>query len=393
MILYEQNLGHELRKAFDNANHRIWIAVPFIGVWDLVERITGSNWIIKRDIDVRLLTDIRNDHYICQDTYQIFKQRAQIKTLDGLHAKIYLIDDLVFLTSANLTGAAFSKRFEIGIKLNIDEYKDTVKVFEKWWKTSKDIDDSWIPTRKNKNSNNEYDDGNIDGLKQLWDLPNKSVNKKDFNEYLNCIMFYGDFANIYKSYGDRLMKELPIYQEIDSFFNYLFHEHPKKPSNEFTISGYRHLTAKEKIIEFKKYFKQYKKWLDKNVSFDSYRRQNIDFIQNKLSKANIDKLKNKDVENVIKCLHCMNSLPLNRVRFLNPNNNKLDVIIKEWKELLHNDEIQLENRMQRCKNNLYSFGKSSIRELLALYYPDKYPVINRNSNSGMKFFGYNLKTY
>ena len=52
MILSEQNLVIELRKAFDNANKRIWIAVPFIGSWNSVERITGINWFAKKNIDI-----------------------------------------------------------------------------------------------------------------------------------------------------------------------------------------------------------------------------------------------------------------------------------------------------------------------------------------------------
>jgi len=49
--------------------------------------------------------------------------------------------------------------------------------------------------------------------------------------------------------------------------------------------------------------------------------------------------------------------------------------------------------MVTCDRNLRFFGKSSIRELIGWFYPEEYPIVNTNSNSGMKFFGYNLKPY
>ena len=61
--------------------------------------------------------------------------------------------------------------------------------------------------------------------------------------------------------------------------------------------------------------------------------------------------------------------------------------------LLHDDSIPIEERMELCNNKLRWFGKSSIRELVSWYHPDKYPIMNRNSNCGLKFFGYDIETY
>lgn len=392
MILSEQKLGIELRKAFDNAKSRIWIAVPFIGSWNLVERITGISWVAKRNIDFRLLTDVNNEHFIDSKTYQKFKQQAELKTLEGLHAKIYIIDNFILLTSANLTGTAFSKRYEIGITLDNDQ--EVVKIFLNWWDIAKPIDKDWLPSRSDNGSKNEEPEANnISKLKKRWELPKSPQTGNDFKEYFNTLSYYNNFTSLYESHAERLLIDLPIYQEVDSFLNYLFHEHPDKPSNEFLEKEHRQLTEKGRISELKKYFTQYKIWLAKHPTFENHRFENIKTIQFKLSESRIDKLKEKDIEIVINCLHCMNSLALNRVKFLNPQNNTKDFIIKNWKDLLHNDGIDLPIRMQTCKNNLYSFGKSSICELLAWYYPDQYPIINRNSNSGMKFFGYDIETY
>lgn len=392
MILSEQKLGIELRKAFDNAKSRIWIAVPFIGSWNLVERITGISWVAKRNIDFRLLTDVSNEHFIDSKTYQKFKQQAECKTLEGLHAKIYIIDNFILLTSANLTGTAFSKRYEIGITLDNDQ--DVVRTFLKWWNTAKTIDKDWLPSKSDSGSKNEEPEANnISKLKKRWELPKSPQTGNDFKEYFNTLSFYNNFTSLYEVHAERLLVDLPIYQEVDSFLNYLFHEHPDKPSNEYLEEKRRELNEKGRISELKKYFAQYKDWLADHPTFENHRIDNIKTIQLKLSKSKIDKLKQEDIELVINSLHCMKSLALNRVKFLNQQNNKIEIIIKSWKDLLHNDDIDLSKRMQTCKNNLYSFGKSSISELLAWYYPNKYPIINRNSNSGMKFFGYDIETY
>jgi len=71
----------------------------------------------------------------------------------------------------------------------------------------------------------------------------------------------------------------------------------------------------------------------------------------------------------------------------------LNTIKIEWKRLLHSQTIGLEERMVTSDRNLRFFGKSSIRELIGWFYPEEYPIVNTNSNSGMKFFGYNLKPY
>jgi len=186
---------------------------------------------------------------------------------------------------------------------------------------------------------------------------------------------------------------LSLFQQVDAFFNYLFHEHQEKPSNQYSKIPARKLNKSEQVKQLTKYFKHFKKWLGYNPSFENYRANCIKTIHRKFSVSNIDKIKHADAEEVINCLHCMNSLPLNKTRFLNPKNNSLNTIKIEWERLLRSQTIGLEERMVTCDRNLRFFGKSSIRELIGWFYPEEYPIVNTNSNSGMKFFGYNLKPY
>ena len=391
-ILSEQNLIDKIHSAFIKAKSRIWIAVPFIGNVEQVSRIMGTNWRFNPHIDFRLLTDIRNTAYINKETYDLFKSKATIKTLAGLHAKIYILDDTVFITSANLTGAAFSKRYEIGVQ--VDKSEETVNTFEHWWNIDKEVTATWSPkaiTRKDQNG--EAEESDTENLGVLWKLPKINILGSDFRDYFQTLEFYNDFKKIYEQYGERLSVGLSLYQEVDLFFNYLFHEESQPSKPYYTEREPQYLSQTQRISLFKRYFRSYTKWLDTDTTYFTNRLRDISHIKTKLTEKNIDSIDREDIRSIVNCLNCMNSLPLNKVKFLNPDNNTVDDIIKYWKVLLFDAETDITQRMQICKNGLYSFGKSSIRELIAYHKPNEYPIINTNSNSGLRFFGYDVKTY
>jgi hypothetical protein len=115
-------------------------------------------------------------------------------------------------------------------------------------------------------------------------------------------------------------------------------------------------------------------------------------MQKLLDNKKFARLNDKTIIEVVDTLHTINSHALNRFRFLNPQNNKLELIKDSFNILLH-DSSPIEERMEKCNENLKFFGKSSIRELVSWYCPDKYPIMNHNSNCELKFFGYDIDTY
>ena len=388
-ILSEQSLINEIHSAFKSVKSRIWIAVPFIGNNEQVAKIMGTNWRFNTELDVKILTDIRNSAYICKETYELFKLKAEIKSLAGLHAKIYILDDSVFITSANLTGAAFTKRYEIGVLL--DDNKETIDTFNKWWAIAKPINANWSPQSSGRSRNDiESEESNVENLTNKWKLPNLNTKSSDFNEYLLSLDYYKEFATIYETYGGRLNPRIPLFQEIDSFFNFLFHDHEKKPSNKYLNQKARKLNESQRIQQFQKYYIDYNQWFNENPDYDLYRLKKINFAKKNLHKKKIDSIQPEDIRKIVDSLHCMTSMPINRAKLLNPLNNSLDAIRENWSNLLHGNNDLLE-RMQTCNLNLRHFGKSSIRELLSLYEPEKYPVINSNPLSGLRFFGYDIK--
>lgn len=389
MIIYGNKLAKKIRDEFDKAKSRIWIAVPFIGEWNSVKKIMGTNWIINNYLDVKVITDIGNKEFINSETIKQFLHRASVKTLTGLHAKIYIIDNSVFITSANLTGTAFSRRYEICEYFTISSSHRIITVFNDWWEKSRKVNSTWKPSKKANTNKNKSEAGNTRGLKKLWDLPQDPIKIKHFKDYQNSIIFYNHFKGLYESLNKRVFPSLPIFQEIDSFFNYLFHEHQHVPSHKYYKEPFRNISEKQRIQSIIKYFKEFEKW-SKGRS-ESYRIKNIKLIKNKLSPNNIDNLKHIDLLDITRCFHCMNSMPINRTKFLNMKNNSIKSIKLKWKELLHDSSVDMTTRME--KSRMVGFGKSAIQELISLYFPEEYPVINSNSNSGLKLFGYDIKTY
>jgi len=393
MILYGTDLIKKIRNEFDNATKRIWIAVPFIGEWSAVKKIMGTKWICNSNLNMRLITDIRNEDFINPETIKQFLHKADVRTLTGLHAKIYIVDNSVFITSANLTGIAFSKRYEICEYFTIKDKHDILNVFNEWWNKSKKVDSEWRPATQRITKQPDNDAGNIKGLIKLWDLPESSINVRVFKDYQDNISSYNHLLRIYNSDKVRLLPTLTRYHELDAFLNYLFHKDENKPSLKYLEEKFRNLSDNQRILEVKKYKVKFKKWIESNPTSENYRSNIVLFVQEKLGKKRIDKLDNESLKEVVGALHTMNSDHRNKYRFLNPKNNNLETIKDSFKVLLHDDSIPIEERMELCNNKLRWFGKSSIRELVSWYYPDKYPIMNRNSNCGLKFFGYDIETY
>lgn len=172
--LYGEELVNELRRIMDSVKTRLWIAVPYIGNKIAVDRILGESYKYDRNIDFRLLTDIGEYNNFNAETIKAFLDRGEIRSLPGLHAKIYIVDDGCLITSANLTSTAFSKRHEIGVFLNQVDSQDTIAIFEDWWqKSEKVLLENLKPIIRKKSTSTEEQSGLR--LPNLWKLPQKAA--------------------------------------------------------------------------------------------------------------------------------------------------------------------------------------------------------------------------
>ncbi len=375
-------LVKDLRALADAAERRLWIVSPYIGSWRAVRRILGDAW---ERVDVRLLTD-KDSGILARDTLERFAAHRPVRSLAGVHAKLYIADDSVLLTSANLTETAFTRRYEAGRILTDADAQALITFYEKLWEAGKDVCLDSITFTRPQNGN--VDESSIrDGLPKLYELPpTPQTSAKRAGEFAD----YPYFLDIYRSYvvaylrtGPRDEPKEPLYFETDKFLNYLFHDDPDKPSRAYKEKPPRDLSEAQRIEELRKYRARYRK-----AGLDApFHLNNACEIQRLLAGPKIPHLTKAEIEAVAGSLNCFGNLPLAKARFL--NNNDPTTVRRAWFELIHSTG-EVKFRMNRCRAMLYGFGKSAIQETLGYYYPLRYPLRNENTNAGLRFFGYKI---
>lgn len=375
-------LAKDLRGLVDRVEKRLWIVSPYIGSWKAVRRILGEAW---ERVDVRLLTD-KDSGILARDTLERFALHRPVRSLTGVHAKLYVADDSVLLTSANLTETAFTRRHEAGLVLTGVHAKELVAFYESLWNDGEDVELDSITFTKSQNGNVD-ESSNRGGLTKLFELPaSPPASEKGAGEFAD----YPYFLDIYRSYvtdylqaGVRDEPKEPLYFETDKFLNYLFHDDPEKPSHAYKNKPQRDLSEAQRVEELKKYRARYRKaGLDAPFHLNNARE-----IQRLLARPKITHLTKAEIETAARSLNCFGNLPLARARFL--NNNDPATVRKAWVELIHGTG-DVKFRMNRCRAMLYGFGKSAIQETLGYYYPDKYPLRNENTNAGLRFLGHKI---
>ncbi len=377
IILSGQHLVNALREHCDQATKRIWIASPYIGTFKDVQKIIGGNW-MRSHIDFRVLTDVESG-FIRHDTYTGFiaSPNTEIRSLFNLHAKIYLIDDWCLLTSANLTGMAFSARHEVGQVVSGPE--QVVKLFDQWWKKAQAV--SSLPPSPSKTITDKEDSTKY---KVLYKLPKYTSGASD--QFLKKCDQFKEFASLYESVTGRNQQMVDdgftLYEEVDYFFNFLYHNHPDKPSKEYT-KEVRSLTSREVKQEIRRYFKI----MSYESEEEQWRLDRRNRIRELLPFKAGSSPRKERIEEVLDCLHCLHSYPINKTKILSENDPRS--IARAWNKLINAPFINAQ-LLEEVIGEIKNFGMSSACELIAWYYPKKYPMINRNSESGMRFFGYTI---
>ncbi|MBI5805809.1 phospholipase D family protein [candidate division TA06 bacterium] len=396
-LLFGPQLVRELRTFADNVSYRLWVAVPYIGSPISIRKILGKQWFDNPSVNVKLLTDTSDLSCINTETLQLFHDRGQVKTLLGLHAKIYIVDDICIVTSANLTSTAFSKRHEIGFGCDSEETKQIIALYNSWWQLAENVKpDQLHKIFKSKTQSKEETGTPLPTLFKLPNDPGSFVKNlaKRFLNYDRLVADYEDFANKY-SMVQRIWRKEPLYFEIDGLFNYLYHEAPQTPSFSYAKKSPRMLSQTQQMQEIEKWAINYKEWNAKVRRGEQgeedikWRLNNSKILKRMLVPTKVLKLTKDELDQIFHCLNSLNSYPINRTKIL--NNNKVADIRTALNELVNGDG-QLAARMDYC-NNIKNLGSSSMNEILGFTNPDKYPLINKNSNCGLRYFGYQVKAY
>lgn len=382
MIYCYDSLAKILRSHCNSVKHRIWICTPFIGGRKDVLRIIGGSW-KRNDIDFRVITDIETG-FIRQDTFDEFIESHpnSIKSLKSLHAKIYIVDDWCLVSSANLTGTAFSKRYEIGTDdVNISNVE---AFFNSLWENKKaKLATSWSKVKKQ--SQIEFEDGGV-RYDKLTTLPTYSAGMGKMDKYLAQCSKYKAFARTYEKITGRCRDMVDdgftLLQEVDYLFNYL--EHVACVSKNLTIVQQRTEFSRNSLI--KKYFKKISTHYNQNRDYELRRINSTKQVKELTSPSRIKTISAEEVRAVLDTFNCFG---LGRGMHGHASNfikeNSLSDIRYHWDALLNHGDITAEKVNECCR--LRHCRDSSVSELIAWRFSDKYPIMNTCSKRGLWFFG------
>lgn len=382
MIYCYDSLAKILRSHCNSVKHRIWICTPFIGGRKDVLRIIGGSW-KRNDIDFRVITDIETG-FIRQDTFDEFIESHpnSIKSLKSLHAKIYIVDDWCLVSSANLTGTAFSKRYEIGTgDVNISNVE---AFFNSLWENKKaKLATSWSKVKKQ--SQIEFEDGGV-RYDKLTTLPTYSAGMGKMDKYLAQCSKYKAFARTYEKITGRCRDMVDdgftLLQEVDYLFNYL--EHVACVSKNLTIVQQRTEFSRNSLI--KKYFKKISTHYNQNRDYELRRINSTKLVKELTSPSRIKTISAEEVRAVLDTFNCFG---LGRDMHGHASNfikeNSLSDIRYHWDALLNHGDITAEKVNECCR--LRHCRDSSVSELIAWRFSDKYPIMNTCSKRGLWFFG------
>lgn len=382
MIYCYDSLAKILRSHCNSVKHRIWICTPFIGGRKDVLRIIGGSW-KRNDIDFRVITDIETG-FIRQDTFDEFIESHpnSIKSLKSLHAKIYIVDDWCLVSSANLTGTAFSKRYEIGTDdVNISNVE---AFFNSLWENKKaKLATSWSKVKKQ--SQIEFEDGGV-RYDKLTTLPTYSAGMGKMDKYLAQSSKYKAFARTYEKITGRCRDMVDdgftLLQEVDYLFNYL--EHVACVSKNLTIVQQRTEFSRNSLI--KKYFKKISTHYNQNRDYELRRINSTKLVKELTSPSRIKTISAEEVRAVLDTFNCFG---LGRDMHGHASNfikeNSLSDIRYHWDALLNHGDITAEKVNECCR--LRHCRDSSVSELIAWRFSDKYPIMNTCSKRGLWFFG------
>jgi hypothetical protein len=385
-VLSGKYLSDKLRKTCEGVKHRLWIASPYIGGWASVRRVLGKSW-WNREIDVKLLTDETTSPN--GDTLRRFAQKGLIYHLSGLHAKLYIIDETVLLTSANLTGTAFSCRYEVGILLTGRQAESAIKLFESWIAPAKASSFDFATLDRLSRQNRGH--AGEDSAGQLPELSSLPPDPGDFggSKWSSLFLDYESFRDFYRTLASeyaavqRIWPKLPTNFEVDGFLDFL--SRIAGVSKPYSKKEPRKLDQGQRRDAIRTLAKQFQRWAESNNEDGQWRTEHSKIVQDILSLKKIRHLNTAGIRQVLMGLNCMSNDPRRPAMFLKKNTTQ--AVKEAWTGLLYGTR-PLPDRMSACADSLFQFKKSGIQELLGFYDPMTYPLRNKPVNAGLRFFGF-----
>jgi len=177
-ILHRQFLSKKIVDKCSSVSNTLWICSPYIGGIQSISGILGKQYRTRKRMNLKLLVDISNPSNCDFVTLNhLIDFGFEVRSLPGLHAKIYIFDSECMVTSANLTDRAFTKKSEAGVFLNSKEAPKAISIFETFFKDGKQIkrfSEKQIREQRRKTPHpGEQKSGETS--EQFYDIPNENI--------------------------------------------------------------------------------------------------------------------------------------------------------------------------------------------------------------------------
>jgi MoxR-like ATPase len=144
----------------------------------------------------------------------------------------------------------------------------------------------------------------------------------------------------------------------------------------------------QKIIKYLKEFKN-SEWLDNQKKWLIKQHK---FFVKFFKEDNLKNLTKKQFQEMVHNIHALNSNGLAKAKALNLKNNSLKNIKNSLLYLVYGKDDDVKRLTEICKGRykIYGFGESSISELIAQAFSDKYVLCNLRDKDGAKYLGIDL---
>lgn len=342
-------------------------------------------------VQLRILTDM--EEYSDFDTLSKLHERSEgVRHIFGLHAKLYIFDNQAIITSANLTKNGFDRNVEVGMLIR-EDVGTVAEFFERLWGNAAVVDAAGVESVKGKFGLSREKES---ASPSVWKLGSAAssvrfdlTNQSEISDYRKFLANYGNLRDGYSKIN-RLWPDMPLNLEVDAFLNFLYNDHPDKPSRAFfgpEKGVARTLTTSEQTEEIDQFAREFAAHDSINSPNKEWRKQRYELIRDKLAWNTIRDLTRQEADEVAACLHTLNSHGKRNLRRFEQSRNSIETIRKTWRELLHSPEGE-ELRIRNSLDHIHGFGRNSAQELLGWMFPNRLPIRNDNAEAGLYFLGY-----
>jgi hypothetical protein len=136
LLSSKEELNDSLLGLIKNSQNTLKIISPYINFWDMKQFLRGSRW----DNLIELLNKKENilEIYTKHESINTIKRNLKINEnriipIHNLHAKIYINEDAILLSSMNLTFPSFNRSMDFGVitQNNENGYNDIFDYYNK----------------------------------------------------------------------------------------------------------------------------------------------------------------------------------------------------------------------------------------------------------------------